>query len=106
MCRVGCPSYCSEWLEKPSSSLKNRRGPPIIQMAEDAQLRPPSPCTNVCVLDEAGRCTGCLRDLTEIASWGSMTSAEQWQLLAVLKERRKKRAKLHESGSIEQAPPR
>jgi uncharacterized protein len=75
-------------------------------MAEDAPLRPQSPCTNVCVLDEAGLCAGCLRDLTEIASWGSMTSAEQWQLLAVLKERRRLRAQLPEPGSIEPASPR
>jgi predicted Fe-S protein YdhL (DUF1289 family) len=75
-------------------------------MVDDARLRPQSPCINVCVLDGDGLCAGCLRDLTEIACWGSMTSAEQWQLIAALKERRKMRVLQHESGSIEPVPPR
>jgi predicted Fe-S protein YdhL (DUF1289 family) len=75
-------------------------------MAEDAQLRPQSPCTNVCVLDAKGFCTGCLRALAEIASWGSMTSAAQWQLLAELEQRRKTRATQHGPGPLGPAPPR
>jgi len=75
-------------------------------MAEDAQLRPQSPCINVCVLDAGGFCTGCRRALAEIAAWGSMTSAEQWQLLAALEQRRKTRVSQHEPGSPEPAPPR
>jgi predicted Fe-S protein YdhL (DUF1289 family) len=46
-----------------------------------------------------GVCTGCLRTLAEIASWTAMTSAEQWQLLAVLEERRKRRLPQPEPGS-------
>ena len=60
-------------------------------MSRDAQARPESPCIKICTLDAAGLCTGCLRTLAEIASWMAMTSAEQWQLLAVLEERRKRR---------------
>jgi uncharacterized protein len=75
-------------------------------MVEDARLRPQSPCINVCVLDGDGLCTGCLRDLTEIASWGAMTSAEQWQLIAALKERRKLRVQQHEPGAVAPAVPR
>jgi uncharacterized protein len=52
---------------------------------------PESPCIKICTLDAAGVCTGCLRTVAEIASWISMTSAEQWQLIAVLEERRKRR---------------
>lgn len=73
-------------------------------MVEDAQPHPQSPCTNVCVLGADGYCTGCLRDLAEIASWGSMSSGEQRQLLAVLQER-KLRAQQRVPGSTEPAPP-
>jgi predicted Fe-S protein YdhL (DUF1289 family) len=75
-------------------------------MVDDARLRPQSPCINVCVLDGDGLCAGCLRDLTEIASWGAMTSAEQWHLIAALKERRKLRVPQHEPGPAAPAVPR
>ena len=64
-------------------------------------MRPESPCTKICTLDAAGVCLGCLRTVAEIASWTSMTSAEQWQLLAVLEERRNLKA-----GSTEPPQPR
>ena len=51
--------------------------------------RPPSPCINVCSLDVQGLCLGCLRTGEEIGRWMAMSPAEQWQLLAVLAERRK-----------------
>jgi predicted Fe-S protein YdhL (DUF1289 family) len=51
-------------------------------------------------------CTGCLRTLEEIASWIRMTSAEQWRLLAVLEERRKRRMAQPEPGPNEPAQPR
>jgi predicted Fe-S protein YdhL (DUF1289 family) len=51
-------------------------------------------------------CTGCLRTVAEIASWISMTSAEQLQLLAVLEERRKRRVLQPEPGSPEPPQPR
>jgi predicted Fe-S protein YdhL (DUF1289 family) len=61
--------------------------------------RPESPCTKICTLDRAGLCIGCLRTGSEIASWLSMTSAEQWQLLAVLAQRRRLRASQFEPGA-------
>jgi uncharacterized protein len=65
-----------------------------LNASEDAgpvqsQERPPSPCINVCSLDENGFCVGCLRTGDEIARWMAMSAAEQWQLLAQLAERRK-----------------
>jgi predicted Fe-S protein YdhL (DUF1289 family) len=62
-----------------------RTDPPPAAPAE----RPPSPCINVCALDAQGFCIGCLRTGEEIGRWMSMSPAEQWQLLAVLAERRK-----------------
>jgi uncharacterized protein len=50
--------------------------------------RPPSPCINVCALDAQGRCVGCLRTGEEIGRWLTMSAAEQWQLIAVLAQRR------------------
>jgi predicted Fe-S protein YdhL (DUF1289 family) len=60
-------------------------------MSDDARGRPQSPCTKICTLDQAGLCIGCLRTVAEIASWISMSSDAQWQLLGVLEERRRRR---------------
>jgi monothiol glutaredoxin len=46
--------------------------------------RPPSPCIKVCVLVPGNRCSGCLRTLDEIATWGTMSAEAQWALVAVL----------------------
>jgi len=59
--------------------------PRPVQPAE----RPPSPCINVCSLDERGYCIGCLRTGAEIGRWMAMSPAEQWSLLTELGERRK-----------------
>jgi predicted Fe-S protein YdhL (DUF1289 family) len=67
-------------------------------VSRDAQVRPESPCTKICTLDAAGICIGCLRTVPEIASWGSMTSAEQWQLLGILEQRRARRGLKPEGG--------
>lgn len=50
--------------------------------------RPQSPCIKVCVLGPGNRCTGCLRTLDEIASWGAMTAGQQWAVIEALKRRR------------------
>jgi hypothetical protein len=39
---------------------------------------------NICVLDTARNCIGCGRTLDEIARWGRMSAAEQWQVIARL----------------------
>jgi monothiol glutaredoxin len=51
--------------------------------------RPQSPCIKVCVLGPEGRCSGCLRTVGEIAAWSTMSPRQQWELLAVLEDRRK-----------------
>jgi predicted Fe-S protein YdhL (DUF1289 family) len=50
-------------------------------------------------------CIGCLRTVTEIATWTAMTSEEQWQLLAVLEERRRRMPR-NEPGPAQPAQPR
>lgn len=60
---------------------------PLINLNEARERHPgpgvPSPCVNVCELDEArGRCSGCLRTLAEIAAWGRLDDSEKlvvWQ---------------------------
>jgi monothiol glutaredoxin len=51
--------------------------------------RPQSPCIKVCVLGPAGRCSGCLRTLDEIAAWGSMSAGQQWAVVRLLEDRRR-----------------
>jgi predicted Fe-S protein YdhL (DUF1289 family) len=46
--------------------------------------RPPSPCINVCALDATQTCIGCGRTIDEIARWGRMSAAEQWQVVGRL----------------------
>jgi uncharacterized protein len=50
---------------------------------------PASPCVNVCVLDPGGTCVGCGRSIDEIAGWGRMSAAEQWQVIARLERERR-----------------
>jgi len=61
---------------------------------EDGQ-RPPSPCVNICELDDAGFCIGCLRTGDEIGLWSAMSPAQQWRLIADLRVR-----KLRAAGSV------
>ena len=50
--------------------------------------RVPSPCINVCRIDEVTRlCVGCLRTLEEIAAWSVLTDRERRDVWAHLAER-------------------
>lgn len=40
-----------------------------------------SPCTGVCMLDEAGLCMGCHRSSAEIARWTQMDDDERLRLM-------------------------
>ena len=45
---------------------------------QDALARAPSPCINVCRMDEAsGWCEGCLRTINEIGNWSIYDDAEK-----------------------------
>jgi predicted Fe-S protein YdhL (DUF1289 family) len=49
-----------------------------------------SPCVDICRIDDnSGFCIGCLRDLDEIAGWGSMSAATRAKVLAALPARRR-----------------
>jgi hypothetical protein len=48
----------------------------------------PSPCINVCRLDErSGLCAGCLRTLDEIGAWSRLGDADKLAVWAQLESR-------------------
>jgi predicted Fe-S protein YdhL (DUF1289 family) len=48
-----------------------------------------TPCIRVCVVDGAsGLCVGCLRSLSEIAAWTSLTDDERGRIMGELPARR------------------
>ena len=49
---------------------------------------PVSPCVDICTLDEANNCVGCLRTVDEIIRWTTMSAEEQWQVVRDLESRR------------------
>ncbi|MBS1189941.1 MAG: hypothetical protein H6R10_1733 [Rhodocyclaceae bacterium] len=49
----------------------------------------PSPCINVCKMDEkSGLCLGCFRTLDEIAGWSAASDAVRLDILARIAKRR------------------
>ena len=64
----------------------------------------PSPCINLCRIDEAtGWCEGCLRSLAEIAAWSQLDDAGKRALWTCLPARREQLAAM---GGAVAAPPR
>ena len=48
-----------------------------------------SPCVKICVVHpEARICTGCLRTIDEIATWGRMTREERRAIMETLPDRK------------------
>lgn len=44
----------------------------------DSVTPPPSPCINICRMDErSGLCEGCLRTIDEIAGWSTLDEAQK-----------------------------
>lgn len=51
-----------------------------------------SPCIGVCEVATDGLCSGCLRDLSEIARWSQMSDAERLRIMdEVLPDRESRR---------------
>jgi predicted Fe-S protein YdhL (DUF1289 family) len=48
---------------------------------------PPSPCIDICKLNEHDVCIGCKRTIGEIARWSAMTAEEQWRVVNALPHR-------------------
>jgi predicted Fe-S protein YdhL (DUF1289 family) len=66
----------------------------ISHLAEDAARaqtctqNPASPCMSICVMDKpTGWCTGCLRNINEIAAWGGLSDELKGRIWAQLERR-------------------
>jgi predicted Fe-S protein YdhL (DUF1289 family) len=59
----------------------------------------PSPCIQVCQVDEADTCIGCLRHVDEIRDWPIMTAEEKRETLARIETRKAEKAKAATSGT-------
>lgn len=47
-------------------------------MPEQSKEKPvASPCVSVCALDDKDICTGCFRDLNEIAQWSTLDNEQK-----------------------------
>ncbi|MDE2129639.1 MAG: DUF1289 domain-containing protein [Betaproteobacteria bacterium] len=52
-------------------------------------MRVPSPCIQVCTMDEAsGLCRGCQRTLDEIAAWSALSDTEKLRVWKRIRARR------------------
>lgn len=58
----------------------------------------PSPCRQICQLDDDHRCIGCARTRGEIAEWGSASLVRQAEILENVQTRR-------DAASLLVAPP-
>jgi len=48
----------------------------------------PSPCVDICALNDGDVCIGCYRSGDEITTWGKMSNDEKKQTLQKVRERR------------------
>lgn len=48
----------------------------------------PSPCVDICALDDDDICIGCFRSGDEISQWGAMSNEEKQDTLRKVRERR------------------
>jgi uncharacterized protein len=47
----------------------------------------PSPCVDICRLDDRGLCIGCRRTIDEISEWSRASDARRRQILSELQQR-------------------
>jgi predicted Fe-S protein YdhL (DUF1289 family) len=58
------------------------------EFALSGSAQVPSPCQSICVMDKAsGWCTGCLRNISEIAAWGGLPDEPRRQIWAHIQRR-------------------
>lgn len=56
-------------------------------MSDPPRVSVPSPCRNLCQLDEAGICIGCGRSIDEITEWTRAGSERRLQIRAAARAR-------------------
>ena len=65
---------------------QSKQGASAITGAENSVV--PSPCIDICELDEVSICLGCYRAIEEIAGWGMLDNAEKLEILELSNKRR------------------
>ena len=64
-------------------------GAPLVALPAAVVDEVPSPCVDICRMDEAsGLCEGCARTIDEIAGWSQLDAAGKRAVIAVLPARR------------------
>ncbi|GAB3374565.1 hypothetical protein GCM10027567_12290 [Spongiibacter taiwanensis] len=64
---------------------------PELKMKDQVEKPVASPCVSVCALDDEDVCTGCFRDLDEIARWSTLDNPARREVLLRCQQRRKAR---------------
>ena len=75
-------------------------------MNEAPRVGVPSPCRDICQLDNAGICLGCGRTLGEIAEWTRANSERRLQIRAAARERVERILEVAQSGEFAEREPR
>ncbi|MBA2962700.1 MULTISPECIES: DUF1289 domain-containing protein [Ramlibacter] len=70
----------------PAARHIRRQWPRLADLPPGAPV--PSPCNNVCRIDDAtGLCQGCLRTLEEIGAWSTLSDAHRREVWRGLRAR-------------------
>lgn len=56
-------------------------------MGDNRPMEIPSPCIDICTLDQREVCVGCGRHIDEIAAWGSSPPQTRLLIVAAARER-------------------
>lgn len=81
----GCrPADTMEWIIKSSDAVEPKPEAQTGSSHYACHDSVPSPCVQVCTLDEGQICTGCRRSLDEIVGWPGMSNAEKRAVLSEL----------------------
>ena len=59
-------------------------------MSPNSSAPVPSPCIDICDLDDASICVGCYRTIDEIVAWGSLNNNKKAEILELVDTRKKK----------------
>jgi predicted Fe-S protein YdhL (DUF1289 family) len=59
----------------------------MVDAALSGQAGVPSPCIDICRLDDQGLCIGCRRTIEEIAEWSRASEARRREILRALEFR-------------------
>jgi predicted Fe-S protein YdhL (DUF1289 family) len=59
----------------------------VVDAALSGEAEVPSPCIDICRLDNQGLCVGCRRTIDEIAEWSRASEARRREILRAVELR-------------------